>query len=280
MQNTAQSTLTFSPRDFIQEICREENIGYTTLSQDYIVRLTKGSITRHVLWSNWDTNNAAADRIACDKTACYEVMNLCGVPAIPHVQLLHPLKRQGWTGEQGTWTQTLKYFRAHGQKVVLKPNNGTNGRHVYLCDTVQTLEAAVHAIFVEYPDAAISPFYDIKTEYRVFYVNGNCPLAYGKRPDEENWRHNLSQGAKAFELTCENEQKKLATLHEMASCAAKAIGINFATIDVVELANGNFMVMEINSGVQARQLLEQMPHLRPTVKGIYAQAVLAMFEGK
>jgi len=199
------------------------------------------------------------------------------VPAIPHVQLLHPLKRQGWTGENGTWAQALEYFNAHGGKVVLKPNNGTNGRHVYLCDTVQLLEAAVHAIFEVYPDAAISPFCEIKTEYRVFYVNGNCPLAYGKTPDAGNWQHNLSQGAKAFELTAPSEQKKLAPLQEMARNAARAISINLATIDIVELANGEFLVMEINSGVQARQLLEQMPHLRPTVKEIYAQAVRAMF---
>jgi len=257
----------------------DENIGYETLSQDYIVRLTKDGITRHVLWSNWDTNNAVADRIACDKTACYQVLNLCGVSAIEHVQLLHPLKRQGWTGVKGTWTQALEYFNTHGGKVVLKPNNGTNGRHVYLCDSVQTLEAATHAIFAEYPDAAISPFYDIKTEYRVFYVNGSCPLAYGKTPDADNWRHNLSQGAKAFELTCESEQKKLAALQEMAMQAARAIAINFATIDIVELANGQFCIMEINSGVQARQLLEQMPHLRPMVKEIYAHAVKAMFGG-
>ena len=278
MNNQTNTTLAFSPRDFIQEICTEANIEYTTLSKDYIARLTKNNITRHVLWSNWDTNNAAADRIACDKTACYEVLNLCNVPAIPHVQLLHPLKRQGWTGENGTWTQALNYFRANNQKIVLKPNNGTNGRHVYLCDSIETLEAAAHAIFEEYPDAAISPFYDIKTEYRVFYVKGNCPLAYGKKPDENNWRHNLSQGARAFELNDNASQEKLYKLKEIASSAAKAININFATIDIVELETGEFIVMEINSGVQARQLLEQKPHLRPIIKEIYAQAIHAMFE--
>jgi len=271
------STLTYSPRDFIKEICLEENIGYKSLSQDYIVRLTKDGTTRHVLWSNWDTNNAAADRIACDKSACYELLNICDVPAIPHIQLLHPFKRQGWTAEKGTWTQALEYFNSHQQKVVLKPNQGTNGRHVYLCNTVQTLEAATHAIFESHPDAAISPFYEIKTEYRVFYVNGDCPLVYGKTPSDDNWRHNLSQGAKAFELDEAGDEKKLAKLKNLANRAAAAISINFATIDIAELKNGKLAVMEINSGVQARQLLEQLPHLRPTIKDIYAAAIKSMF---
>ena len=268
------NTLIYSPRDFIKEICLEENITYESLSQDYIARLTKGSITRHVLWSNWDANNAAADRIACDKSACYSILSLCSVPAVPHMQLLHPYKRQGWTGEKGTWIQALEYFKAHDQKVVVKPNQGTNGRHVYLCDTVYTLEAAVHAIFESHPDAAISPFYNIKTEYRVFYVNGDCSFVYGKTPSEDNWRHNLSQGATAFEVA---DEKKLATLKKLASRAAEAISINFATIDVIELENDDFAIMEINSGVQARQLLEQLPHLRPKIKSIYAAAVKSMF---
>ena len=278
MTQQTVNTLTYSPRDFIQEICQEENIQFQSLSHDYIGRLTKGDITRHVLWSNWDINNAAADRIACDKCACYTLLSLCGVPAIPHYLLQHPVRRKGWTGEKGTWTQALEYFNNFNQNVVVKPNLGTNGQNLHHCETVQALETAVQAIFENNPDAAISPFYKIQTEYRVFYVNGNCPLVYGKTPCEDNWRHNLSQGATAFELDSEKDREKLAKLKALATRAAKAISINFATIDIAELENGEFAIMEINSGVQARQLLEQKPHLRPVIKNIYAAAVQGMFE--
>jgi len=268
------STLAYSPRDFIKEICQEEGIHFESLSQDYIARLTKGDATRHVLWSNWDINHAAADRVACDKCACYTVLDHCDVQAIPHHLLKHPFRRQGWTGEKGTWTQALGYFDSYNQKVVLKPNLGTNGQNIYYCDTLQTLEAAAHAIFETSPDIALSPFYKIKTEYRVFYVNDDCPLVYGKQPSDDNWRHNLSQGATAFELVDEDKLNKLKAL---AVRAAKAISINFATIDITELENGELAIMEINSGVQARQLLEQKPHLYPVVKDIYAAAIQGMF---
>jgi len=267
------NTLAFSPRDFISEICREQNINFETLSQDYITRLSKDGKIRHVMWSNWDINPATADRIACDKSACYIVLSHCSVPAVPHEILQHPVRRLGWTGAKGTWTQALKYFDIH-KKVVAKPNHGTNGQDVYLCKTVQDMEAAVHAIFQNNPDAALSPFCDIKTEYRVFYANGKTPLAYGKTPNPGNWRHNLTQGATAFEL---EDEKLLAKLQNLATYAATAININFATIDIVELQTGELQVMEINSGVQARQLLEQLPHLRSVIKDIYAAAVMGMF---
>jgi len=266
--------LTYSPRDFIQEICQEQGIHFLSLSKDFISRLTKGDVARHVLWSNWDLNNAAADRIACDKCACYTVLDLCGVPAIPHYLIQHPVRRQGWTGEMGTWAQAVDYFNRYSQKVVVKPNLGTNGQNIHYCDTIQALEGAVHSVFENSPDAAISPFYKIETEYRVFYVKGSCPLVYGKIPSADNWRHNLSQGASAFEVT---DEKLIAKLTNLACQAAKAISIDFATIDVAQLENGDFAIMEINSGVQARQLLEQKPHLRPVIKNIYAEAVRGMF---
>jgi len=267
------NTLAYSPRDFIAEICREQGINFETLSQDYITRLSKGDVVRHVMWSNWDINPATADRIACDKSACYIVLSHCGVPAVPHEILQHPIRRQGWTGAKGTWTHALEYFDIH-KKIVAKPNHGTNGQDVYLCNTVQDMEAAVHAIFQNNPDAALSPYCDIKTEYRVFYVNGKTPLVYGKTPTPGNWRHNLTQGATAFELS---DEKQLAKLKNLASRAANAISINFATIDIVQLQTDKLQVMEINSGVQARQLLEQLPHLRPVIKSIYAEAVKGMF---
>jgi len=269
------NSFTFTPRDFIQEICQEEGIAFESLSQDYISRLTKGNVTRHVLWSNWDINNAAADRIACDKSACYTVLELCNVPAVPHHLLQHPYRRRGWTAEGGTWAEALDFFARFGHKAVVKPNRGTNGQGIHLCETVPDLEAAVHQLFESNPDAAICPFYNIATEYRVFYVNGSCPLVYGKKPSPDNWRHNLSQGATAFEV--DKADPLVDKIKTLAVSAARAVSINFATIDVIELVSGELMIMEINSGVQARQLLEQKPHLRPVVKEIYAAALRGMF---
>ena len=269
-------------RIFIKEICAQEGITVQTLSHDYVFCLTRGDVTRHIFGAFWDINSAAADRIACDKCACYSILNKHGIPAVRHELLNNPLLRQDWLGtfnapSGGVWSQALALFELFGKRAVLKPNQGSMGQDVFHCDTIPALEAAAQAIFTTQPNAAISPYLEIETEYRVFYVTGDCPLAYAKTPDLANsWQHNLAKGAKASEIP--GGQKRLAhELNSLASRAAKTIGINFATVDIVLLKTGELMVMEINSGVQAKYLLEQLPHLREVIKDIYARAIREMF---
>ena len=270
-------------KNIIKEICSEEGITIEGISHDYILNLTKNSKTRHIYGGFWDINNAVADRIACDKSACYAVLNKNNVPAIQHELLNNPLLRKGWLGTVSTpsssvWNQALCFFELFNKRVVLKLNEGTMGQDVYYCDNIPALEAAAHAIFTTQPNAAISPYYEIKTEYRVFYVNGECPFAYGKTPDyTKSWQHNLAQGAKASEIP-ENKKEFINELKTLANQASKAIGINFATVDIAELKTGELLIMEINSGVQSRYLLEQLPHLKETIKEIYSTAIKSMFK--
>ena len=268
----------YSQRDFICEICTENDIEMNSFSGDFVIQLTKGSISRNIFGAFWDINTAAADRIACDKTACYELLNASGISAVKHVLFNNPLARLIWANPEGSWAGALKVFKAFGNKAVLKPNNGTRGSDVYYCDSIPNMEAAAHAIFSAHPSAAISPYVKIRTEYRAFYLNGKCHLIYGKKASE-TWQHNLAMGAKAVELVVKSQEDKklLAELKTLACNAAECIGINFATIDIVQANSGKLSVMEINSGVQARLLLEQHPHLRDTIKRIYHSAVLQMF---
>ena len=276
--------------ELIKEICEQENILLSLHSKGYILRMEKGAKVQHVYGAYWGINNAAADRIACDKCACYALLKNSGIPAVEHELLTNPVIRAGWSNS--TWIQALDYYNANNHKVVIKPNQGSSGKDVFYCETISAVEAATQTIFTTNPDAAISPFHKIKTEYRIFYVNGTCPYVYGKRP-ADSWKHNLSEGATAFELDDNKaatplpegsviEKTRLAQLKNLASRAATAIGINFASIDIIELESNlesseEFLIMEINSGVQARRLLEQLPHLRDTIKDIFATAIKSMF---
>jgi len=265
-------------RDFIKEVCTELNILLESFSQDYVLRLSKDGVTRQIFGAYWDVNSAAADRIACDKNACYTLLKNSNIPAIPHELFFNPQRRMGWAGPEGTWSHALRFFNSTGASAVLKPNQGTRGMDVYYCDSIPLMEAAAQTIFASYPSCAISPYVDIETEYRVFYHMGTCLFAYGKKAGD-TWQHNLSQGAKAFELPAKSaaDKMKLSALHSLATRAAKCVGINFATVDIAEEPSGKLMIMEINSGVQAKLLLDQLPHLRPIVKSIYAKAISGLF---
>ena len=269
----------YSQRDFINEICTEENIGLNSYSGDYVLKLTKGGISRNIFGAFWDINTAAADRIACDKTACYELLHSSGIPSIQHILFNNPLTRLAWAKPEGSWAVALKHFDTYGREVVLKPNQGTRGNDVYFCDTIPKMEAAAHTIFANHSAAAISPFEKIQTEYRVFFLNGMCHLVYGKEASE-TWQHNLAMGAKAVEFAVKTRKDKQLSndLKYLASHAAERIGINFATVDVAKTDKNQLLVLEINSGVQARLLLEQHPHLRGEVKNVYRLAILSMFK--
>ncbi|MCL2839710.1 MAG: ATP-grasp domain-containing protein [Defluviitaleaceae bacterium] len=270
-----------TPRTFIKEICAEEGYHFEGLSQGYVLCITKDGISRHIFGPYWDLNSAAADRIACDKTACSTLLQNNNIPAIEHALLYNPLFLGEWADEEGVLSRALRYFEKHNRKLVIKPNKGTKGEDVYYCDTIHGLECAIQSIFKIHPDAALSPYVEIKTEYRVFYLNGKSHFAYGKKKGK-SWQHNLSQGATAFEIPPNSEQnkKRLADLENLADRAAKCIGINFATIDIAESTSGERAIMEINSGIQARLLVDQHPHLRHTVKKIYSAAIKAMFTVK
>ena len=256
----------------INEICKEQGIKIEYLSADYLLRFTKGSQVRHVFGPYWDINSAAADRLACDKNGCYTMLNIAGVPAIEHEIIYNPLRWSYLIDDAGTMSKAIAYFEANGKKVVVKPNQGAQGKDVYYCDNLLAMEQAMQTIFATEPDIALCPYYEIYTEYRVFYLNGRAHYFYGKTKGDD-WKHNLSQGAKAFEV---NDKKLQAKLEALAIQAAQSININFATIDIASLENNALAIMEINSGVQAQRLLEQLPHRRNTIKAIYAEAIGAM----
>ena len=269
MTNTESSNTQIS---FIREVCQQENITVQSLSKDYILRLTKNNQTRNIAGPYWDINSAASDRIVCDKFGCYAVLNEAGIAAIPHQLFFNPMRRSEWVGEGGTWAQILEYFHLHGE-VVAKNNEGWGGLDVYYCNTALELEKAVLKIFQNQPNVALSPFQNIKNEYRVFYLNGKTPFAYGKTRGED-WKFNLAQGASAFLIEDDITQMSLEAL---AKKAADTIGITFATVDIAQMENGELAVMEINAGVQARFLVDQIPDLRDTIKAIYTEAILYMF---
>jgi len=199
------------PKELIAEICAEENISYDEFSYGYLIRLTKGDKIKHIAVPYWDVNSAAAARIACDKAACYTLLTQKNIPAIEHELLFNPLRRSNWIDNYGTWQRALDYFNANGQKVVAKPNQGFQGLDVYYCDTPATLEHAIQTIFASAPDAALSPYYEIETEYRCYYIYGRCAYIYGKSKGD-SWKHNLSEGATVFEVENEMLQSTLAQL--------------------------------------------------------------------
>jgi glutathione synthase/RimK-type ligase-like ATP-grasp enzyme len=85
-----------------------------------------------------------------------------------------------------------------------------------------------------------------------------------------NWRHNLENGAEPA-LMQQGEMRDACVA--LAARAAQAIGIRFASVDVVRV-NGSWQVLEVNSGVMMEALSCKHPEL---VQATYSAALHEVF---
>ncbi len=163
----------------IKEICSEEKINFKFLSMGYIIELSKNDKVAHIIDNKFDLNGEAGGRIACDKYATYSVLNAQGIPSVEHIMLFNPLTRNNYLNENGNFSIIQNMFSNHN-KIVIKPNDGSQGKDVFLCETLKDAETAINKIFFKNDSACVSPFYDSEAEYRTFYIDGEIKIIYKK----------------------------------------------------------------------------------------------------
>ena len=163
----------------MRELCSEMNIKLEKLSYGWILQLTKDGKVKHITGTRFDLNPEATGEIACDKYATYEVLHSQNVPIIQHVMVFNPAMRGSYISDDGISLTIASEFLKHGCLVV-KPNNGCEGQGVYLCHTMKETEAAIQKLFISSSSISLCPYYDIRTEYRTFYLKGEVLLIYGK----------------------------------------------------------------------------------------------------
>lgn len=163
----------------MREVCAEMNVTMEKLSYDWVLQLTKDGQVRHITGTRFDLNSEASGAIACDKYATYEVLKSQGVPIIRHVMAFNPANRASLIGDEGIWIKIQSEYLRYGS-LVIKPNTGCEGQGVYLCRTLKEVESAIQKLFKSESSISICPYYDIRTEYRTFYLDGKVYLIYGK----------------------------------------------------------------------------------------------------
>ena len=205
-------------------------------------------------------------------------------------------------------------FKYKNKKIVCKINNGTGGKDVYYIENKKALELAVHKIFSKDQYIALSPFYDIKNEYRAIILNNKVKLLYKKER-----RFIIGDGTstllkliankftdlKKIDLTDIPVNKILAkdekyyicwkhnlglgaipkivtekniydSVEKLALSAYNAIGGKFVSVDIIETEN-ELKVLEINSGIMMESFSNQNDENYNIAKNIYAEAVDSMF---
>ncbi len=294
----------------IKEICKEENIDCQTISNDWILVLTKNNQKRYICGYRFPLNDHALGNIIDDKYAFYELCKINDIPIIEYQILWNPNNKLG----KNTMELAHHYFEKYSHNVVLKPNIGTEGNNVYHIENLNDLDKKLDKLFKSNFSISICPYYNIESEYRIVVLDNEVklifekikPVVIGNGKDtikdlllklnyeffkniempntykqilkegelfEYDWRFNLSKGATA-RLVSDNALKK--HLSSMALEAAKKIKARFVSVDIVK-TNDKYHLMEINSGVCINKVCHFIDKDYKITKEIYREAIKKMF---
>lgn len=261
-------------RIFVQAIrryCADHGIAVDVRPGGWLIAMRRGDVRHFAFGYDIGLNSAIAHRLANDKSATAEALSLAGVACIPHHLFLNPKLGRNVVG--AAWQEEMRgLLRDNPQGVVVKPNEGTSGRSVFKVATEAELDHAAGEVFSMSAALVISPYVAIEEEVRVVLLD-DAPLVVYSKQRGTDWRHNLDAGAKPVLL---EDGKVRTACTKLAIDAASAIGIAFASIDLVRV-DGDWRVLEINSGVMMEALGKLHPEL---VQATYDAALDRVFGGQ
>jgi glutathione synthase/RimK-type ligase-like ATP-grasp enzyme len=163
--------------DTVNRYCVNHGITVEVRSQGWLIIMQRGSKRHFAFGYDLGLNSAVAHRIANDKAATAEVLQICGIPCVPHALFLSP-KLNEYIPPQRSWEAMIDLLRKNPNGIVVKPNEGTSGDSVFKVKTEPDLELAVHRIFSSSLSLAISPY--LEDEVRVVLIDDVPLVVYSK----------------------------------------------------------------------------------------------------
>ena len=291
----------------IDEIALENNIKVNKFSDDWVIELTKNGVSKFIVGYKFDNNSSCTSEICNDKYALFSILENSAVPVIKHELLFY-------NDEQ----KLREAFCLYGNDVVIKPNEGTCGNDVYHVqsedEAVQIYKNLIKYGYVcicpfyniknEFRAICLDgniefsykkvrpviegngrdnvrslllkfnrPFYSKKSNFKSDGIDLDYVPACGEKIEYE-WRFNLSKGSKIQNVSKVEEEK----IQKLAKAAASKVNLSFGSIDIIETVDGDFKIIEINSGVMMENLVNLKDDGFDIAKKIYKKAINKMFE--
>jgi glutathione synthase/RimK-type ligase-like ATP-grasp enzyme len=251
----------------IEEIAAAHGWQCRTLADGWIVEVSNKASTTLVCGYSFDINPAGAAEIACDKAACSELLAAHGLPVLRHRLHSHYLPVTDVFAQIDT-------YRPEDFPLVVKPAQGHSGRGIELVTNKDELTRAVIELRKIEQSAAVSKKVDIASEYRTIMLDGEGLIHFEKKLPRHTSGplplHNLGLGATAEEI---HDEKLINTLNEMTHNAMQALGLRFASIDIIAI-DGKFMILEVNRGVTMEKYAEMSELHREKAKRVYEKALV------
>ena len=305
----------YSPnyRKIIENICKNIGVEFKILDvENEIFQLKYNGKCQYIFSRRFPLNSEVASRLMDNKYQCSLVLSENNIATLKYYKLCR-MDSDNLIMGKSNFEIVYEIFTKHN-KVVIKPNNSFEGNSVFLCHSSRDIEKNLYRAFQKHKYLVASPYINIKNEYRVVFLDGVCKLIYKKIiafvegdgkssvisllkmnnlskfiasfedpfyvPSEgeklyTEWKHNLSLGATPELIYSDTTKERLCIL---AKDAGAAIGCRFASIDIVEDVDNNFMVLEINSGVAMDQFIDKFENGSEISYQIYKSAIEKIFE--
>ena len=165
--------------DAVKKYCADHGIAVEVRSQGWLLLMQRGPKRYFAFGYDVGLNSAVAHRIANDKAATAEVLQISDVACIPHTLFLNPRLNE-YVLPRRSWEAMIALLRENTDGIVIKPNEGTSGDLVFKVLTEPDLELAAHKIFSSGQSLAISPFLEIENEVRVVLLDHHPVVVYSK----------------------------------------------------------------------------------------------------
>lgn len=243
----------------IHKICDEQGISFTSFSDEWLLQLEKDGKVARVLGYKFGLNDSVSGYIAQDKVASYELMKYHDVPAVPHHLIRTKAGDANW--KELPWSEGM----------VVKPLTGTSGRGVAKCHTVAEAEVWMEKWGIE--AWAVSPFIDIKREVRLILLDERALLIYEKRPTEIDGLKFFNLGKGAIAIDCRLGDSEVG----LAKKAQNVLGLRLCAVDIIELNDGSWRVLEVNDGFMMENYARASPENKAKTLELYTEIVQAIF---
>lgn len=290
----------------VEQYCKNNSITLSKLSADWVLKLTKNEKTRYIIGYQFDLNSSATSAICLDKSTTSEILTLNNIANVHHELFMPP-------SIESNWEKMIEFFNKH-EKIVCKTNTGTGGKDVYFINSLKDLEKATNKIFSKDQYISLTPFYDIKNEYRAIILNEKVKLLYTKERQFVvgdgissifELIANKFKNLKKFDLSdipmnkvLDKDEKyfiskkhnlglgatpKIVTdekiynlVSDLAIKACNAVNGKFVSVDIIE-TNNTFKVLEINSGIMMENFSSVSNENYKIAEKIYGEAINLMF---
>ena len=299
----------------IKEICKELNIKFTLLSNNWVIMLEKNNEKRYINGYKFDLNTQATSNIVDDKYAFYDVLKNNNIPIIEHNILYSKYNNRVYAKNYNNYDIAISLFKNNSNHIVIKSNTGTCGNEVYDIKNIDQIIPCLDKLFLNNSSVSICPYYEIENEYRVIILKDNIVLMYKKiKPVvigdgkssirqlllkfNNNYFKNKLHDDQFDIILKENEsyeycwkfnlsggatigivdtitQKKIS---KIALKVARAINLKFGSIDIIKTKDNKILVMEANSGVMMVNYMNISENGSEIVKSIYKEAIQEMFK--